>query len=184
MRNMIIQFNDSEIEDIKILECKELEDLINFNIELIENDNEWIQFFCEDDIISIALKKNKEISYYNYINKENVKNLIHEYYNDYRSFKINQKKKKTAKTKQPLGKTVKNLFFAFLLFLFLMIVQFILIGINSTYPGSFLQKIINYYLDASKIPKQKSLPLFVVSFFTMFIVYVIMMFREKKRKNK
>lgn len=54
---MIIKFNNIEIEDIKVLEQKELKAWANFNIELIETNNEWIQFFCEDDTVSIAMKK-------------------------------------------------------------------------------------------------------------------------------
>lgn len=184
---MIIKFNNIEIEDIKVLEQKELKALANFNIELIETNNEWIQFFCEDDTVSIAMKKNNTISYYNHINKEKINNLIQEYYNDYKSFEINYEKKKKVKNKQSLERTAKNLFYIFFLFLLLMIIQFIMIGINSTHSGSFFQKIVNYYLDSSKIPKQKSLPLFVIFFFIMFLVYIIRIYYEKnkkKRKNK
>lgn len=177
---MIIKLDGRNISDIKVLNEYIVVNHSNFEIELIQNSDEWLQISCEDFYISIARKENKLINYYSDIKQKELYEIINSYYHNPHGFVINQKRQNSKKRRQSTKKTLKNLFIAFLLSIVLLVIQSILVVKNSTYHGNIVEKLLWFYLDSSVTPYQKSIPFFVIVFLVFCIIYSIKAIKEKK----
>lgn len=179
---MIIKLDGRYISDIKVLMEYIVSNHSTFEIELIQNADEWLHISCEDFYISLARKENNLINYYSDIKQSELYEILNSYYYNPHEFVITQKQQNAKKRRQSTKKSLKNLFIAFLLSIVLLIIQNILIIKNSTYNGNIFEKLLRFYLDSSVTPYQKSIPLFVIAFLIFCTIYSIKAIKEKKEK--
>ena len=170
---MIIKLDGRYISDIKALMEYIVSNHSTFEIELIQNVDEWLHISCEDFYISLARKENKLINYYSDIKQSELYEIL-----------ITQKQQNVKKRRQSTKKSLKNLFIAFLLSIVLLIIQNILVIKNSTYNGNIFEKLLRFYLDSSVTPYQKSIPLFVIVFLIFCTIYSIKAIKEKKEADE
>lgn len=155
-----------------------------FEIEIIHNENEWLQISCEDFVISLAHKNNEKIQYFGDLKKSKLYNVIYSYYSNPDDFIIKGDYLNKRVNQQSSIKSFKNLFSAFLISLLLMVIQCIFIVMKSRNYGSVFEKILGYYCDNSITPYQKSLPIGVFVFFIFSIIYGIKAIKEKRFTGK
>ena len=179
---MKIILNESEVESITILKDKIKDTNKNLDIEIIYDENNWIQFFKENGYISVVKNQNGKRYYCREINVENIYEYIDDYVRSPDTFRLdwNIQNRKMKERRQPLQLTCTFLRNMFLILLLLTIIQMIFILMSGEYQGSVFMKIYKYYSDLSIHPKQKSLPIFTV---TIFIVYIACLIKQKIKKK-
>lgn len=180
---MFIRLNDSstDIEDLKKFVNLNQK---NFEIEMVQNENEWLQISCEDFVISVAHKNNGKIRYFGNLKKNKLYDVLYSYYSNPNDFIIKENFFNKRVNKQSSLESFKNLFLAFLISLILMIIQCILIVMNSNNYGNVFEKLLGYYCDTKITPYQKSLPICVLVFFIFCIIYGIKAIKEKSSRKK
>lgn len=181
---MTIKLNNTNISDIQLLKNFVKNASSEFEIEIIQNDNEWLQISCENNVIAVAVKDKFKIHYYNNLKENRLYDVIYSYYSNPAEFKIKDTFLNVRLNHQSSKKSFVNLFFAFLISCFLLILHSVFIVMNSTKSGTVFEKILDYYFNASITPYQKSLPICVIIFFIFSIIYGIKFLMEKSIRNK
>ncbi len=181
---MTIKLNNTNISDVQLLKDFIKIASSEFEIEIIQNDNEWLQISCENNVIAVAVKDKFKIHYYNNLKENRLYDVIYSYYSNPAEFKIKDKFLNVRLNHQSSKKSFVNLFFAFLISCFLLILHSVFIVMNSTKSGTVFEKIFDYYFNTSITPYQKSLPICFIIFFIFCIIYGIKFLMEKSIRNK
>lgn len=180
---MVIKLNNRGISDIEILKDFITSNQKDFEIEILQNDEEWLQIYCEDLTISAAVKNKKKTFYYGDIKKKTLYEVIYSYYSNPHNFSIRKDQQYNRKNKQSTIKSLKIFLGCFLISILLMLIQCVFIVMNSTHYGSLLEKIMHYYFDSNISPRQKSLPIYTIVFFICCIICGIKVLNESKKKK-
>ena len=85
---MTIKLNNTNISDIQLLKNFVKNASSEFEIEIIQNDNEWLQISCENNVIAVAVKDKFKIHYYNNLKENRLYDVIYSYYSNPAEFKI------------------------------------------------------------------------------------------------
>lgn len=183
---MKLFLNEKEVRSVNLL-IDVIENTENdFDIEIKHNEKNWIQFFRENTYVSVAKFQDGKIYYCNELQSRNIKELIDIYIRNpaYLQLRWNTQSEKTNKNKQSLKTTCSSVRNIFLIFLLLTVIQIILLLIREGYQGSIIMKLYKFYFNPAIHPKQKSLPIFTVTTFLLYIIYIIKLKVQKAKANR